>query len=169
MFILGATKNVFKDFQCSEAAQIYSLKMMLLKSQQNSKENICVVSLFIKYRLPAQVCLMNFVKFLRMALLIDSLWRLALNAFKQTQPPKVFLRKGVLKICSKFAGEHPCQSVISVKLQSSENTFSQEHLWVAAFVLKALRVTLVATSTKQNIIYALIMLMLRRRLLRPRI
>ena len=124
MFILGATKNVFKDFQCSEAAQIYSLKMMLLKSQQNSKENICVVSLFIKYRLPAQVCLMNFVKFLRMALLIDSLWRLALNAFKQTQPPKVFLRKDDLKICSKFAGEHPCQGVISVKLQSSGNTFS---------------------------------------------
>ena len=30
--------------------------------------------------------------------------------------PEVFLRKGVLKICSKFTGEHPCQSVISIKL-----------------------------------------------------
>ena len=29
---------------------------------------------------------------------------------------EVFLRKGVLKICSKFTGEHPCQSVISIKL-----------------------------------------------------
>ena len=29
--------------------------------------------------------------------------------------PKVFLRKGVLKICSKFTGEHPCGSVISTK------------------------------------------------------
>ena len=29
---------------------------------------------------------------------------------------EVFLGKGVLKICSKFTGEHPCQSVISVKL-----------------------------------------------------
>ena len=28
----------------------------------------------------------------------------------------VFLRKGVLKVCSKFTGEHPCQSVISIKL-----------------------------------------------------
>ena len=28
----------------------------------------------------------------------------------------VFLRKGVLKVCSKFTGEHPCRSVISIKL-----------------------------------------------------
>ena len=28
----------------------------------------------------------------------------------------VFVGKGVLKICSKFTGEHPCQSVISIKL-----------------------------------------------------
>ena len=32
--------------------------------------------------------------------------------------PKVFLRKSVLKICSKFTGEHPCQIAISIKLQS---------------------------------------------------
>ena len=30
--------------------------------------------------------------------------------------PEVFLGKGVLKICSKFTGKHPCRSVISVKL-----------------------------------------------------
>ena len=28
-------------------------------------------------------------------------------------------KEGVLKICSKFTGELPCQSVISIKLQSS--------------------------------------------------
>ena len=33
--------------------------------------------------------------------------------------PGVFIRKGVLKICSKFTGEHPWQSVISIKLQSN--------------------------------------------------
>ena len=32
---------------------------------------------------------------------------------------KVFLGKGVLKICSKFTGEHPCQSAILIKLQSN--------------------------------------------------
>ena len=30
--------------------------------------------------------------------------------------PEVFLEKGVLKICSKFTGEHPCRSLISIKL-----------------------------------------------------
>ena len=32
---------------------------------------------------------------------------------------EVFLRKGVLKMCFKFTGEHPSQSAISIKLQSS--------------------------------------------------
>ena len=31
----------------------------------------------------------------------------------------VFLWKGVLKICHKHTGEHPCQSAISVKLKSN--------------------------------------------------
>ena len=30
--------------------------------------------------------------------------------------PEVFLKKGILKICSKFTGEHPYRSVISIKL-----------------------------------------------------
>ena len=31
--------------------------------------------------------------------------------------PEVFLGKGVLKKCSKFIGEYPCRSAISIKLQ----------------------------------------------------
>ena len=31
--------------------------------------------------------------------------------------PEVFLKKGVLKMCSKFTGVHQCRSVISIKLQ----------------------------------------------------
>ena len=34
----------------------------------------------------------------------------------RSSPPEVFLRKDVLKICSKFTGKHPCRSVISIKL-----------------------------------------------------
>ena len=30
-------------------------------------------------------------------------------------PPEVFLEEGVLKICSKFTGEHPCRSRVSIK------------------------------------------------------
>ena len=32
---------------------------------------------------------------------------------------EVFLGKGALKICSKFTGEHPCRTAISIKLQSN--------------------------------------------------
>ena len=31
----------------------------------------------------------------------------------------MFLGKGVLKLCSKFTGEYPCRSVISIKMQSN--------------------------------------------------
>ena len=35
----------------------------------------------------------------------------------RSSPSEVFLGKGFLKICSKFTGEHPCRSAISIKLQ----------------------------------------------------
>ena len=37
----------------------------------------------------------------------------------RSRRPEVFLGKGVVKICSKLTGEHPCQSVILIKLQSN--------------------------------------------------
>ena len=43
-----------------------------------------------------------------------------------SSPRKVLLGKGVLKICSKLPGEHPCRSVISIKLQSD---FVEIKLW----------------------------------------
>ena len=42
---------------------------------------------------------------------------LLLPSFKfRSSRPEVFLRKSALKICSKFTGEHPCRSAISIKL-----------------------------------------------------
>ena len=38
------------------------------------------------------------------------------DAQTRNSHPEVFLGKGALKICSKFTGEHPCRSVISIKL-----------------------------------------------------
>ena len=38
-------------------------------------------------------------------------------SFFRSSHLEVFLVKGVLKICSKFTGEHPYQSVVSIKLQ----------------------------------------------------
>ena len=37
----------------------------------------------------------------------------------RSSAPYLFLRKGVLKICHKFTGEHRCLSAISIKLQSN--------------------------------------------------
>ena len=50
------------------------------------------------------------------------------NTLYRSSHPEVFLVKGVLKICSKFTGEHPCQSVISIKLLCNfiEITLRQE-------------------------------------------
>ena len=63
---------------------------------------------------------------------------------KFQKQPEVLLRKRVLKLCSKFTGEHPCRSPSSIKLLCMawlfsckfaayfQNTFSLEHLWAAA-------------------------------------
>ena len=52
-----------------------------------------------------------------------SLWKelmAELDAWKgskyRSRPPGLYLGKSVLKICSKFTGEHPCRSVIPIKL-----------------------------------------------------
>ena len=37
----------------------------------------------------------------------------SLEQIVRSSHPKVFLGKGVLKICNKFTGEHPCQSATS--------------------------------------------------------
>ena len=39
---------------------------------------------------------------------------LAVREYSRSSYLEVFLGKGVLKICSKFTGEHPCQSVSSI-------------------------------------------------------
>ena len=49
-----------------------------------------------------------------------------LNAASRNSPPEVFIGKGVLVICSKFKGEHPYRSVISIKLICS---FIEITLW----------------------------------------
>ena len=45
----------------------------------------------------------------------------------QNKPPRGVLNKSVLKICSKFTGGHPCQSVISIKLQSNFSEIRLRH------------------------------------------
>ena len=42
-------------------------------------------------------------------------------------PPEVFLGKDILKYAAKFTGEHPCQSVISIKLVCSSIDMTLRH------------------------------------------
>ena len=66
---------------------------------------------------------------------------LALNGLKyRSSHPEVFLEKGVLKICSKFTGEHPCRSVISIKLLCTlKSHFSKSaFLWICCIFLEQL-------------------------------
>ena len=70
----------------------------------------------------------NSISFFRNQLFI---WKVAgfrappkMSNDSQKQPFRGILGKGVLKICSKFTGEHPCQSVIS--MQFSWYHFSTE-------------------------------------------
>ena len=82
-------------------------------------------------------------------------WYFCNGSILRSTPPEVFLAKRVMKIRSKFTGQHLYQSVISIKLQSNfvqvalqyecspvnllaahfQNTFSQESLWTAALQL----------------------------------
>ena len=51
--------------------------------------------------------------------------------------PEVFIGKSALKICSKFTGEHPCRSAISIKLQSN---FIRITFWHGCSPIKLLRI-----------------------------
>ena len=58
---------------------------------------------------------------------------------------KVFFKKGVLKIYSKFTKEHPCRSVISIQLQSN---FIEIALWHGCSLVNLLHIF--RTSSPRN-------------------
>ena len=53
--------------------------------------------------------------------------------------PEVFLRKGVLKICSKFRGEYACRGVISIKLQINFIEIALRHVYSPVNLLHIFR------------------------------
>ena len=54
---------------------------------------------------------------------------LILSILFRSSPPEMFLGKGVLKICSKFTGEHPRLSMISIKLLCNLLKVAFQHYW----------------------------------------
>ena len=59
----------------------------------------------------------------------------------------VFLEKGVLKKCSKFTGEHPCRSAISIKLQSSFIEITLRHGCSPVNLLHVFRATFLKNTS----------------------
>ena len=53
--------------------------------------------------------------------------------------PQVFLGKAVLKLCTKFIGEHPCRGVISIKLLCNFIEFTLCHACSAVNLLQIFR------------------------------
>ena len=80
----------------------------------------CFITLFTSFLTPQHISqlvvsrniphLISFSVFMKLLLNIFCL------CFYRSSRSEVFLVKGVLKICSKFTGEHPCWSLISIKL-----------------------------------------------------
>ena len=102
------------------------LKICLIKMTMGK---LLPLFLFTVLRIFLQIkkaCTLNFEAEIRI------LHKTSLQSFRSSHP-EVFLGKGVLKICSKFTGEHPCRSVISIKLQSKatakQSNFIEITLW----------------------------------------
>ena len=57
--------------------------------------------------------------------ILDACWGPGYSS--QKKPSISVLIKGVLKICSKFTGEHSCRSAISIKLPSNSNEITLRH------------------------------------------
>ena len=69
------------------------------------------------------------------------LWSFAVFAKGyRSNPPYVFFRKVILKICSKFTGEHPCRSAISIKLFSKFIEITLRHEYFSLNLLHIFRV-----------------------------
>ena len=49
------------------------------------------------------------------------------TSLDRSSRPEVLLGKGVLKICSKFTGEYPCRSAISIKLLCNFTEIALRH------------------------------------------
>ena len=97
--------KVLGIFLLSLRVSFLSVRIMLLMALHLSVikgltvfQNFLLSVILVMFRFPKNVFLVDFSIF-------EQIFR--------SSPPEVFLEKGVLKKCSKFAGEHPCQSVIS--------------------------------------------------------
>ena len=94
--------NIFKTTQISKLTNVFQNAPIVItpNTKYNNPlkmKNLCYLYFFIIYFQDTNAALGN----------------------GRSSPPKVFLKKGVPEICSKFTWEHPCWSAISRKFQSN--------------------------------------------------
>ena len=75
-----------------------------------------------------------------------------LNSYRSSHP-EVFLEKGVLNICSKFAGEHPCRSAISINLLCNFIEIALRHGCSPANLLHIPRTPFLKTTSEWLLLY----------------
>ena len=66
---------------------------------------------------------------------------------------EVFLGKGVLKICTKFAGEHPCLGAISIKLLCNFTEITPWHGCSPANLLHVFRTSFPKNPSGRPLLY----------------
>ena len=90
----------------------------------------------------------------------------------QKQPSEVFLKKGVLKICSKFTGQPPFRRVVSIKLLCNFIKIALRHMCSPANLLHIFRTLFLKNtsgrlllevfctfvSIKHSILYAIVLI-----------
>ena len=79
--------------------------------------------------------------------------------FPLWRTPEVFWVKGVLKICSKFTGEHPCWSVISIKLLQLSWNYTSAWVFSCKYCSEhlLLRIPLNGCFLKNNLYHGLML------------
>ena len=82
----------------------------------------------------------------------------ALLVITRSSHPEVFLRKGVLKIHSKFTGENPCRSVISKKLHIYIYTYVCIYIYIYIhifiYLLYIFRTTFLKNISEWRLLYS---------------
>ena len=72
---------------------------------------------------------------------------------------EVFLGIGVLKICSKLTGEHPCRSVISIKMQSNFIEVALRHGCSPVILLHIFRTPFVKNTSGWLLLHIVVLIL----------
>ena len=89
--------------------------------------------LLSKNNRPNLITRRQFPLFVHVFSLYDQYLTFFLTTYCRSSRLEVFLKKGVLKICSKFTGEHPCRNFIEITLRHGCSPVNLLHIFRTPF------------------------------------